>query len=58
MDGLMANPGAGHQLHRHPIIALAISVLLAVYTLVPHMDRHATAARLEEGCNPAASSCW
>jgi H+/gluconate symporter-like permease len=36
-----------------PIIALAISVLLAVYTLVPHLDRKATAARLEEGLQSA-----
>ena len=36
-----------------PIIALAISVLLAVYTLVPHLDRHATAERLEEGLQSA-----
>jgi gluconate transporter len=36
-----------------PIIALAISTLLAVYTLVPHLDRHATAARLEEGLQSA-----
>jgi gluconate:H+ symporter, GntP family len=36
-----------------PIIALAISVLLAVYTLVPHLDRRATAARLEEGLQSA-----
>lgn len=37
----------------NPIIALAISVLLAIYTLVPHMDRHTTAARLEEGLQSA-----
>jgi gluconate:H+ symporter, GntP family len=36
-----------------PIIALAISTLLAVYTLVPHLDRQATAARLEEGLQSA-----
>lgn len=32
-----------------PFIALCISTLLAVYTLVPYLDRHQTAARLEEG---------
>lgn len=37
----------------NPIIALAISTLLAVYTLVPHLDRQATAARLEEGLQSA-----
>ena len=36
-----------------PIIALAISTLLAVYTLVPTLDRQATAARLEEGLQSA-----
>jgi gluconate:H+ symporter, GntP family len=36
-----------------PTIALAISTLLAVYTLVPHLDRQATAARLEEGLQSA-----
>lgn len=35
------------------MIALAISVLLAVYTLVPHMDKHTTAERLEEGLQSA-----
>ena len=54
MDGLMANPLVqGINFIGTPIIALAISVLLAVYTLVPHMDRHATAARLEEGLQSA-----
>lgn len=37
----------------NPIIALAISVLLAVYSLVPHLDRKATVARLEEGLQSA-----
>ncbi|MBD0284868.1 MAG: GntP family permease [Flavisolibacter sp.] len=32
-----------------PFIALCISTLLAVYTLVPYLDRHQTSARLEEG---------
>jgi gluconate transporter len=36
-----------------PIIALALSVLLAVYTLVPHLDRQTTASRLEEGLQSA-----
>lgn len=36
-----------------PIMALAISVLLAVYTLVPHLDRKATSTRLEEGLQSA-----
>ncbi|USE36199.1 GntP family permease [Endozoicomonas sp. SCSIO W0465] len=33
----------------NPIVALSISVLLAVYTLIPDMDRNTCAARLEEG---------
>ncbi len=37
----------------HPVIALAISVLLAVYTLVPRMDKHNTAEHLEEGLKSA-----
>lgn len=36
-----------------PVIALAISVLLAIYTLIPHMDRRNTNARLEEGLQSA-----
>ena len=36
-----------------PIIALAISTLLAVYLLVPYLDRQATSARLEEGLQSA-----
>jgi GntP family gluconate:H+ symporter len=36
-----------------PFIALAIGVLLAVYTLVPHLDRQATSAQLEEGLQSA-----
>ncbi len=36
-----------------PIIALCISTLLAVYTLVPYLDRKQTAARLEEGLQSA-----
>lgn len=32
-----------------PFIALCISTLLAVYTLVPYLDRKETSARLEEG---------
>lgn len=36
-----------------PIIALSISTLLAVYLLVPYLDRAATAHRLEEGLQSA-----
>ncbi|WP_128543226.1 GntP family permease [Larkinella soli] len=36
-----------------PIIALCISTLLAVYTLVPNLGRHETATRLEEGLQSA-----
>jgi gluconate transporter len=36
-----------------PIIALSISTLLAVYLLIPYLDRQATAARLEEGLQSA-----
>lgn len=36
-----------------PIIALCISTLLAVYTLVPSLDRHQTSVRLEEGLQSA-----
>jgi GntP family gluconate:H+ symporter len=36
-----------------PIIALSISTLLAVYLLVPYLDRHATSSRLEEGLQSA-----
>lgn len=36
-----------------PIIALAISVLLAVYTLLPKMDKYTTLQRLEEGLQAA-----
>ncbi|QJW89054.1 GntP family permease [Spirosoma taeanense] len=36
-----------------PIIALCISTLLAVYTLVPYLNRQQTAARLEEGLQSA-----
>ncbi len=36
-----------------PFIALCISTLLAVYTLVPYLDRHQTSARLEEGLQSA-----
>lgn len=33
----------------HPVIALSISTLLAVYTLTPYLNREATTAKLEEG---------
>ena len=36
-----------------PIIALSISTLIAVYTLVPHLDRKTTSLRLEEGLQSA-----
>ena len=36
-----------------PFIALCISTLLAVYTLVPYLDRRETSARLEEGLQSA-----
>ncbi|WON78850.1 gluconate:H+ symporter [Serratia sp. UGAL515B_01] len=36
-----------------PIIALAISVLLAVYTLMPKINKHETLERLEEGLQTA-----
>lgn len=36
-----------------PIIALCISTLLAVYTLVPYLNRQQTAVRLEEGLQSA-----
>ena len=36
-----------------PIIALSVSTLLAVYLLVPYLDRSATAKRLEEGLQSA-----
>lgn len=37
----------------HPMIALAISVLVAVYTLLPKADKHTTALHLEEGVKTA-----
>ncbi|OIN05546.1 GntP family permease [Oceanisphaera psychrotolerans] len=37
----------------HPVIALSISVLLAVYTLVPKMNKHDTMEHLEEGLQSA-----
>ena len=36
-----------------PILALSISTLLAVYLLVPYLDRHETSTRLEEGLQSA-----
>ena len=36
-----------------PIIALSLSTLLAVYLLVPYLDRNSTANRLEEGLQSA-----
>ncbi len=40
------------------MIALAISVLLAVYTLMPHANKHDTLERPKKACRPPASSCW
>ncbi|MDO4430050.1 MAG: gluconate:H+ symporter [Lonepinella koalarum] len=37
----------------HPMIALALSVLVAVYTLLPNTDRNETALHLEEGVKTA-----
>lgn len=37
----------------HPMIALAISVLVAIYTLLPKADKHDTAMYLEEGVKTA-----
>ncbi|SPY38441.1 GntT/GntP/DsdX family permease [Pasteurella canis] len=37
----------------HPMIALAISVLVAVYTLLPNVDKTTTALHLEEGVKTA-----
>lgn len=37
----------------HPMIALAISVLVAVYTLLPKVDKNTTALHLEEGVKTA-----
>lgn len=37
----------------HPMIALAISVLVAVYTLLPKADKDTTALHLEEGVKTA-----
>ncbi len=36
-----------------PIIALAISVLVSIYTLLPNADKHTTALHLEEGVKTA-----
>lgn len=37
----------------HPIIALAISVLISVYALLPNADKNTTALHLEEGVKTA-----
>ncbi|TCP96277.1 gluconate transporter [Cricetibacter osteomyelitidis] len=37
----------------HPMIALALSVLIAVYTLLPNVDKTSTALHLEEGVKTA-----
>ncbi|ALS33950.1 gluconate:H+ symporter, GntP family [Pseudoalteromonas translucida KMM 520] len=50
MDGLSASTfGAVFNFLGHPIIALSISTLLAVYTLTPHLDKETTTTKLEEG---------
>ncbi|MFC0309743.1 gluconate:H+ symporter [Gallibacterium trehalosifermentans] len=36
-----------------PIVALAISVLVAVYSLLPNVDKHTTSLHLEEGVKTA-----
>ncbi|WP_026464383.1 GntP family permease [Adhaeribacter aquaticus] len=36
-----------------PIIALSISTLLAVYTLMPHLDKHTVSTQLEAGLQSA-----
>lgn len=37
----------------HPMIALALSVVISVYTLLPHVDKNSTALHLEEGVKTA-----
>ncbi|HHF1961209.1 TPA: GntP family permease [Haemophilus influenzae] len=37
----------------HPVIALALSVLISVYTLLPKADKNTTALHLEEGVKTA-----
>lgn len=37
----------------HPMIALALSVLISVYTLLPKVDKNTTALHLEEGVKTA-----
>ncbi|MCQ9122265.1 gluconate permease [Rodentibacter pneumotropicus] len=37
----------------HPMIALALSVLISVYTLLPKIDKNTTALHLEEGVKTA-----
>lgn len=37
----------------HPVIALALSVLISVYTLLPKVDKNTTALHLEEGVKTA-----
>ena len=44
---------AGINFFGAPIIALSVSTLLAVYLLVPYLDKSTTAARLEEGLQSA-----
>ncbi|EKO3585690.1 GntP family permease [Vibrio metschnikovii] len=41
--------GQAIQFLGHPIIALSISTLLAVYTLTPYLDKAETTAKLEQG---------
>lgn len=50
LTGLSASfVGQAIQFLGHPIIALSISTLLAVYTLTPYLDKEKTTAKLEEG---------
>ncbi|UXI04674.1 GntP family permease [Photobacterium sp. TY1-4] len=50
MEGLSASAvGATISFLGHPVIALSISTLLAVYTLTPYLDKATTTHKLEEG---------
>ncbi|TVO34095.1 GntP family permease [Vibrio algivorus] len=50
MEGLSTSTfGTVFNFLGHPIIALSISTLLAVYTLTPYLDKETTTAKLEEG---------
>ncbi|WP_415721144.1 GntP family permease [Photobacterium ganghwense] len=50
MEGLSVSAlGATINFLGHPVIALSISTLLAVYTLTPYLDKATTTHKLEEG---------